>query len=254
MALEALSLDSLGLLVAERDAVSPEALARLEAFAARRMTGEPVARILGEKEFYGLPFRLNDATLVPRPDTELLVDLALAWLDGRPSARILDLGTGTGAIPIAILANAPGATGVATDLASEALAMAQANATRNGVADRLTFRQGSWFDPIAPSERFDLIVSNPPYIESEVIETLAPDVRAFDPRLALDGGPDGLAPYRIIAGLAGEHLVPGGAIMVEIGSGQGPAVAALMAQHGFSDVRVEKDLAGLDRVVMAHQL
>lgn len=247
-------LDSLGLLATERDTASPDALAKLDAFATRRLTGEPVARILGEKEFYGLVFRLNGATLVPRPDTELLVDLALAWLDGRPSARLLDLGTGSGAIPIAILANASGVTGVATDLAPEALTMAAANAARNGVADRLEFRQGSWFEPIKPSERFDLIVSNPPYIESDVIATLAPDVRDFDPLLALDGGPDGLAPYRVIAGLAGEHLVPGGAVMVEIGSGQGRVVAELMVRQGFSDVRVEKDLAGLDRVVTAHQL
>lgn len=221
---------------------------------ARRLAGEPVARILGEKEFYGLPFRLNAATLVPRPDTELLVDEALRWLASRPRAQILDLGTGTGAIPVAILANAPGIRGLATDLSPDALDAARGNAERNGVGDRLAFRQGSWFEPIQEGERFDLILSNPPYIESAVIEGLAPEVRDFDPRLALDGGPDGLGPYRIIAVEAGKHLHSGGSLMVEIGSGQGAAVAGLMEKQGFSGVRVEKDLGGLDRVVIAHHL
>ncbi|WP_280176987.1 peptide chain release factor N(5)-glutamine methyltransferase [Youhaiella tibetensis] len=254
LALEAFGLDSLALLGAEQQPAPPAALERLESLALRRLTGEPVARILGEKEFYGLPFRLNAATLVPRPDTELLVDLALQWLAGHPSARLLDLGTGSGAIPVAILANNPTVLAVATDLAPLALEAAAANARDNSVSGRLELRQGSWFDPIGPDERFDLIVSNPPYIESATIAGLAPDVRDFDPLLALDGGPDGLGPYRVIAESAGRHLRAPGALMVEIGSGQGQAVVELFEAKGFSKVRIEKDLAGLDRVVIAHQL
>ncbi|MCF1745066.1 peptide chain release factor N(5)-glutamine methyltransferase [Paradevosia shaoguanensis] len=253
LAQAAFGFDSLGLLGAERDSAPAEGLARLDGFAERRLAGEPVARILGEKEFYGLPFGLNAATLVPRPDTELLVELALDWLGKRNGARLLDLGTGSGAIPVAILANSPGTTGLATDLSEEALAAARENARRNGVGERLEFRQGSWFAPVA-GERFDLIVSNPPYIETDVIASLMPEVRDFDPLLALDGGPDGLGPYRIIAAQAGEYLRRPGALMVEIGSGQGEAVTRIFADAGFSGVRVEKDLAGLDRVVIAHQL
>jgi len=250
----ALGLDSLGLLAVERQQASPEQIAALDALAARRLAGEPVARIAGEKEFYGLPFALNEATLVPRPETELLVDLALAWLKRHGGGRILDLGTGTGVIPIAITHSAPGATAIATDLSERALAQARANAQRHGLGARIAFRQGSWFDPIEPGEQFALILSNPPYIESAVIATLHKDVRDFDPLLALDGGPDGLAPYRVIAEKSGAHLAPGGAVMVEIGAGQGSDVAAIFGAAGFAASVIEKDLAGLDRVVIAHHL
>jgi HemK family putative methylases len=152
------------------------------------MAGESVARILGEREFYGLAFGLDAATLEPRPDTELLVDLALAALPA--GGRLLDLGTGTGCIPVAILANRPDASGVATDLDAAALEMARRNAERHGVGPRLTLLRGDWFGALDPAHGagFDLIVSNPPYIASAVIETLAPEVRDHDPRLALTGG------------------------------------------------------------------
>jgi len=211
-----------------------------------------VARIIGHREFYGLDFELSAATLEPRPDTELLVDLALVALpDG---GRLLDMGTGTGCIPISILVTRTDGFGVATDLNPLALEVAGRNAERHGVRTRLEMRQGDWFGALTSGERFDLIVSNPPYIASDVVETLSDEVKKFDPRLALDGGPDGLAPYRIIAAEAGDWLKPSGQVMVEIGYDQGPAVSALFAAAGFTQVSVHKDLGGLDRVVCAHHM
>lgn len=248
----ALGLNALALATREQDAVSDADAARIADLLQRRMSGESVARIIGEKEFYGLPFRLSAATLEPRPDTELLVDLALQHLPA--NGRFLDLGTGTGCIPIAVLSNRPEATALATDINPDALAMARENAERNGVADRLSFAQGSWFEALSnpPEAAFDLIASNPPYIETAVVETLAPEVKDFDPRLALDGGPDGLAPYRVIAVGAKRYLRPGGMVLVEIGYDQGAPVAKLFADHGFADIGVHKDLGGLDRVILAH--
>lgn len=238
----------------ERDAAPAEAVSRLKTFAERRLAGEPVARILGEREFYGLSFALVPATLVPRPETEMLVDFGIDALGGMEGARVLDLGTGTGCIAIALLANLPSATAVAVDLSAEAAACAAANAKRHEVVDRLDVRVGSWLAPISDGERFDLIVSNPPYVESATIDTLAAEVRDHDPRLALDGGPDGMAPYRIIAADAPRHLNEGGVVAVEIGSTQGPAVTELFKSAGLCNVAVKKDLAGLDRVVVAHQV
>jgi len=252
----ALGLDSLALALREHEAVLPADAERVAGFMQRRLTGESVARIVGSRDFYGLTFELGAATLEPRPETELLVDMALAALP--PGGRLLDLGTGTGCIPIAVLANRPDARGVATDLEPAALAVARANAARHGVEGRLALLPGDWFAALAGAEDaaagFDLIVSNPPYIESAVIDTLAPEVKDFDPRLALDGGPDGLGPYRVIAASAGRFLVPGGGLLLEIGAGQGAAVGALLAAHGFTAIGVHKDLAGLDRVVGAHHI
>ena len=181
----------------------------------------------------------------------MLVDLALGHLPA--AGRVLDLGTGTGCIPIAILANQPDASAVAIDLSARALEAAQANATRHGVSDRIAFPHGNWFEPLS-NDRFDLIVSNPPYITSAVVETLEPEVKDFDPRLALDGGPDGLAPYVIICSESVHFLKPGGWLLVEIGFDQGAAVSALMLEAGFEDVTVHRDLNGLDRVVAAHHI
>ena len=249
-------MNALGLATREQQSVSKGEAERVAELLQRRMRGESVARIIGEKEFYGLPFRLGPATLEPRPDTELLVDLAIKALpDG---GRLLDLGTGTGCIPIAILANRTDALGVATDLSADALAVAQDNARRNGVLDRLAFAQGSWFEALSrgpdEDERFDLITSNPPYIASAVIETLMPEVKDFDPLLALDGGPDGLAPYTIIAAQAPRYLRPGGQVLVEIGPDQAESVATLFGGHGLGKIGVHKDLNGLDRVVVAHHM
>lgn len=250
----ALGLDTLALALRENDIVSDDDATSVAALMQRRMGGESVARIIGEREFYGLPFRLSAATLEPRPDTELLVDLAIEALPH--GGRMLDLGTGTGCIPVAIFANRPDARGLATDLNPQALDMARENAGRHGVSDRLKFGQGNWFEALAPAGKsgdlFDLITSNPPYITSAVVETLAPEVKDFDPRLALDGGPDGIAPYRVIAAQSAQYLTPGGMVLVEIGYDQGQTVEALFASAGFAEVAVHKDLNGLDRVVRAH--
>ncbi len=287
----ALGLSDLDLAVREREPVDADTAARVEALMRRRLTGESVARVIGEREFYGLPFTLNAATLEPRPETELLVDRAIAALP--QGGRLLDLGTGTGCIPIAVLVNRPDATAVGVDLSAEALEAARVNAGRNGVGERIAFLGGSWFEPLAhpppnlprkgggagpglggdPAQgteahlppcgggregggrgAFHLIVSNPPYIVSAVIPTLSAEVREFDPALALDGGPDGLAPYWVIAAEAPQHLAPGGELLVEIGYDQGVAVTEILARHGWRDIAVHKDLGGLDRVVSAHHL
>lgn len=247
-----LGLDALQLALKEGEFVSNTLASRLSETLKRRLSGESVARIIGHKEFYGLAFGLNAATLEPRPDTELLVDLALEALP--EGGRLLDMGTGTGCIPISVLVNRPDAVGVATDLNIYALDMAGENARRHGVEGRLTLRQGDWFGAVASGDTFDLIVSNPPYIESAVVETLAAEVKDFDPRLALDGGADGLGPYRVIAAEAAAWLRPGGRLMVEIGCDQGEAVRALFIAAGLDDVLVHQDLARLDRVVSAHHI
>jgi release factor glutamine methyltransferase len=249
---QALGLSTLEMAVRENDPVAREDLAQVELLMQRRLSGESVARIIGAREFYGLSFALGRATLEPRPETEMLVDRLIEQLP--VGGRLLDLGTGTGCIPIAVLVNRPDAHGVAVDLSAEALQVAAQNAKAHGVAQRLELVEGSWFAPLAPAQKFHLIVSNPPYIVSAVVDTLAIEVRDFDPRLALDGGPDGLAPYRVIAAEAAHWLEPGGMVVLEIGYDQGAAVTQLMEEAGFDDVRVEQDLNGLDRMVVAHHL
>ncbi|MDB5472841.1 MAG: prmC [Devosia sp.] len=252
----ALGLSPVQMATHEHSPVSDSDAGQIAALLQRRLTGESVARIIGQREFYGLGFALNGATLEPRPETELLVDMAITWLPA--GGTLLDLGTGTGCIAIAVLANRPDATAMATDISPQALEAAHANAERHGVAARLGLRQGSWFEPLRAGARsgegFDLIVSNPPYIASAVLETLASEVRDFDPQLALDGGPDGLAPYRVIAEQGASMLAPSGSVLVEIGFDQGEAVSALFAAAGFARISIHQDLGGLDRVIWAHHV
>lgn len=220
--------------------VSADDARRFDAAVARRAAREPVSRILGEREFHGRAFRVTPDTLDPRPDTETLVETVLALMprDG----RFLELGAGTGAVAITLLAERPEARGVATDVSAAALAVARDNAGRHGVADRLVLQEGSWFAPV--SGLFDVILSNPPYINSAEIAGLSPDVRNFDPRLALDGGPDGLEAYRAIAAGAASHLVPAGHAVVEIGAGQAPGVTAVFVAAGFNPAGQSQDLGG----------
>jgi release factor glutamine methyltransferase len=247
----AFEMDRLELVNREREEVPEKYLKALEAFAERRLKGEPVVRILGEKEFWGLSFKLNAATLVPRPETELLVERGLEVIGALDKAHILDLGTGTGCIPISLLTEYSDLTAVAVDLSTEALEMARFNANRHGVGSRFTTLRGSWFDPLEPGERFDLITSNPPYIESADIAGLMPEVREHDPRLALDGGADGLAAYRAIAAEVGLFLAAEGVLLLEIGASQGRAVGDILAGAGLADIEVVPDLSGRDRMVMA---
>ncbi len=208
------------------------ALALIETFANRRLAREPVSRILGLRPFYGLDLEIGPATLDPRPDTETLVDMVLQLVQegrttGGSTPRILDLGTGSGAIVIALLLALPGASGVATDIAPEALAIARRNARRHDVTDRLETVDTSWLDGIAGP--FDVIVSNPPYIPSAVIAGLEPEVQHHDPKAALDGGLDGLDAYRVLVPAVGPALSPGGWLALEIGLGQDVDVARIAA-------------------------
>lgn len=252
-----LVLDALGVsateLALEGDAAIGEAGAtRIGDWVRRRLSGEPLARIVGEWEFWGLPFALSPQTLVPRPDTETLVEAALAGCPDRMGRwRILDLGTGSGCILTALLSECPSAYGVGLDLSYGALTTARANASRNGVAARAAFVNGSWCDALVGP--FDLIVSNPPYIAHDVIAGLACEVRLHDPALALDGGTDGLDAYRGILGAVarrgGALLSPGGRLHLEIGYDQAEAVGDLARSTGFEVIAVTSDLAGHDRVV-----
>lgn len=230
-------------------AVTAEERARIDGYLDRRIAGEPVARVIGMREFYGLPIGLSPATLVPRPETETLVEAVLAWFDrhgGRERVRrVVDLGTGSGAIPIALMSALPEISVLAVDLSEAAAATARDNAERLGFGDRCLFARGNWADCAGEA---DVIVSNPPYIRSDVVPTLAPEVRDFDPLLALDGGADGLDAYRaIIAGLD-RILAPGGAVFLEIGFDQDQAVGDLLDAAGF-DTAFHRDLAGWNRVV-----
>ena len=220
----------------------------LASFTRRRLNNEPVARIVGIREFWGLPFRLSPETLVPRPDTETVVGTALDLLSDRQAPlRIVDFGTGSGCILVALLHELPRATGLGIDLSPGALATARTNADENGVGKRCHFALSRWADAV--SGPFDLIVSNPPYIASGVIPTLDEEVREHDPRLALDGGPDGLEPYRILLSEAGRLLAPGGLLAVEIGYDQAEELRSLAGSHGLEILRIAHDLSGNPRCV-----
>lgn len=247
---DAAGLDTASLMARDSHELPPIAEASFRAHMTRRLAGEPVARILGSKEFWGMPFALSEAVLVPRPDTETLVEAVLAACRQRfgNQIRLCDLGTGSGAILIALLRELPDATGVAVDISSAALAVARANAERLGVLGRISFQEGDFGD--VPDERFDVVVSNPPYVQSAVIDGLAAEVRDFDPRLSLDGGPDGLAAYRAILGRAPFILKQGGLLGLEVGHDQGSAVSALCRDAGLRNVAVERDLSGVGRVVL----
>ena len=211
----------------------------------RREQRIPLQYVLGEQDFYGLSFQVDERVLIPRPETELLCEKALALLEGRDSPRVLDLCTGSGAIATVIRHECPTAQVTATDLSPEALTLARRNAERAGCW--ITFLQGDLWECLQGLS-FDLILSNPPYIPSRECDTLQQEVLA-EPRLALDGGEDGLSFYRRIARGAPEHLLPGGCLMVEIGFSQGEEVSALFREAGLTEVQVFQDLSGLDRMV-----
>lgn len=227
-------------------------VASVRAAIARRIAGEPVHRILGFREFYGLRLTLSPETLEPRPDTETLVDAVLPHLRqiaarGEP-CRILDLGTGTGAIALALLAEVPEATAVGADISADALATASRNAVENGLAERFEAVRSDWFEKI--SGTFHVIVANPPYIPTKELGTLQGEVRDFDPARALDGGADGLDAYRTIAEQAKAYLEAAGRVAVEIGHTQKEAVRGLFEAAGFRIVEARSDLAGRDRVLV----
>ena len=246
----ALGLDPTGLVVHAGRAVGGADVARVMALAARRAAGEPVARITGTKGFWTLDLALSPETLVPRPDTETVVAAALSSVraEGRldEALTVLDLGTGSGAILLALLAELPRATGLGLDRAEGAARTARDNALRHGLGGRARFAVGDWMASIGT--RFDLVVSNPPYIPREEIAGLALDVRAFDPDMALDGGADGLDAYRVIVPGLETVLAEGGTAFLEVGKDQAGAVCGLAEGSGW-EASTHPDIAGIDRVV-----
>lgn len=239
-------LDRVGLYLHFDRPLEESELSAYRALVVRRARREPLQYILGETEFWSLPFSVSPAVLIPRPDTEVLVEEALRLAGG---CRILDVGTGSGAIAVALAHELAGAQVVALDISPEALAVAGSNARRNGVDDRITFLQGDLAH--LPAGPFDLIVSNPPYIPAADVEGLMPEVRDFEPRQALVGGLDGLNPYRALASQAGSCLAPGGWLLVEVGIDQASDVQQLFADAGLKDVYCRDDYGGVPRVVGA---
>jgi release factor glutamine methyltransferase len=245
MVCRAAGIDSAQLITSPDSVMSDEAAAQAMAWLQRRVKNEPLGRIFGETDFHGLAFTVTPDVLDPRGDTEVLVDIALK---GARPHRILDLGTGSGCIIITLLYVCPDATGVAVDVSDAALLIARANADRHGVGDRLSLRQGSWFDPIKSEEKFDLIVSNPPYIATDVIKMLGAEVQDFDPILALDGGIDGFDSYKIVFSHLRHHLTDDGRALFEIGYDQADGIARLAEKHGFRLHAIHPDPGGLPRV------
>lgn len=236
------------LIAHDTDAVAPVPAAAFLGLAARRRAGEPIAYLLGEREFMGHRFEVGPDVLIPRPETELLVETALVVMSGLATPRVLDLGTGSGAIAVSLALARPDAQITATDASAGALAVARRNAARLGA--RLSIAQGDWFEALeadASTAQFDLIVSNPPYVANNDHHLTEGDLR-FEPRSALTDHADGLTALRTIAQGAIRHLVRGGQLWMEHGWDQGPAVRVLLAQAGFTHVKTRCDLAGLDRI------
>lgn len=255
LALAAADASRLDLIRAPDRRLSPGQEQRIALFRQRRLAREPVSRILGRREFWSLDLEVTPAVLDPRPETELLVEASLEYLrrdglDRRP-VTLLDLGTGSGAILIALLKELPLATGIGVDASVDAIVVARRNAHRHVVAERARFVAGNWADPV--EARVDLIVSNPPYLTSVEIDGVAPEVREFDPRVALDGGIDGLKTYRAV--VAAWQRLGWPAMLLEIGATQSDQVSELIYQYGDSCARIEiglrHDLAGLPRIVTA---
>ena len=253
----ALRLDLTGLITSASRTLSKREVSKLAAFAERRVAREPVARILGEKEFWGLPLKLSAETLVPRPDTETVVELALQMLaeTAHPDRelRILDIGTASGAILLALLSELPSAIGIGSDISLAALLTARCNAAELGFASRAFFVKCNYAAALAG--RFDLVVSNPPYIPSQDIAGLDIEVREHDPHLALDGGPDGLDAYRALIPGAVRLLASGGALVVEAGRGQIEGVTGLMRGAGLTTIAEPRaDLGGILRAIAGRKL
>lgn len=238
----ALGLPRVALITQSERVLTPAEAAHLNALVRRRQDGEPIAYIVGEREFFGLPFKVTPAVLIPRPDTELIVELALARL--APGQRLLDMGTGSGAIAVAIAHTRPDAVVTALDVSEEALAVARANAAANGA--RVRFLHSDWYAAV-DGERFAIIVSNPPYIVAGDRHLGEGDLR-FEPVDALTDHADGLSDLRTIVEGAAAHLEDGGWLLLEHGYDQAAPVRAMLAAHGFGSVQSWRDLAGIERV------
>jgi release factor glutamine methyltransferase len=255
---ETLGVDRVGLYAHFDQPLHPEELARFKKLIQRRLQREPVAYIIGRREFWSLTFKVTPDVLIPRPETEILVAEALKVMSSPARTarhfRILEMGTGSGAISVALAREFPSASVVATDLSAKALAVAQENASRLGVGERIQFLRGDLFVPLENESAFELIITNPPYIPEEEIPSLPPEVRGFEPRLALDGGKDGLSFFRRVLPRVGEFLNPGGWFLAEVGAGQEDKIRQIA--EGNSELvscGFVPDLAGIERVFKARK-
>ena len=248
-----LDMDHSNLILAYRHKMAADQLSLLDDLVARRLSGEPVDNILGWREFYGRIFKINGNVLSPRPDTETLIDYALDVLDNQTD-RILDLGVGSGAILFTLLCERPHLNGIGIDLSKPALLIAEENARHLDIKDRVDLIHGSWYEPLKSynNQQFDLILSNPPYIDKAYMEKLAPEVADHDPIIALYGGEDGLDAYRIIISNAKNYLKPQGKLILEIGYDQAESVTKLLRKAGFNMIKLHQDLGRNDRVLIAY--
>ena len=251
-----LEMDRIGLYTHFDQPLKPDELARFKKFILRRLRREPVAYILGRREFWSIPFKITPDVLIPRPETEILVSealKALAYQNGK-AVNILEIGTGSGAISVALAKELPAARVIATDLSAKALSLAEENALGNGVRERIRFLQGDLLKSVQKGERFALVITNPPYIPRQQIPSLMPEVRDFEPRVALDGGADGLDFFRRALPAVGEFLESGGWFLAEIGEGQDREVLRIAGKSpDLGSFDFAKDLAGVKRVFKARK-
>lgn len=232
--------------------LSLDEVQKFQNFFDRRLKKEPIAYIIGMCEFMGLDFLLNNHTLIPRPDTEILVEKAIQIINEKNFQSGLDIGTGSGAIAISILKYCSNIQMTATDINKNAIFKAKENAEKNKVLDRISFIESDLFQNV--TEKFDIIISNPPYIKTNIIHQLDDNVKNYEPKLALDGGEDGLIFYKKITSKANEYLAENGFIMYEIGYDQAEDVTQILIENNFNNIEVLKDLAGLDRVIIGKKL
>jgi release factor glutamine methyltransferase len=247
--MQAAGIDKAGLISKSSDLCDASVIDTFSGYLKRRSRREPVYRILGQREFHGLNLQLNNATLEPRDDSESLIEITLEQISDRNAKlRFLDMGTGTGAVALALLKELPNAGAMGADVEPEAVQMSRTNALANGLGDRFVASQSDWFGNI--ESKFDFIVSNPPYIARAVIQRLEAEVRLHDPLIALDGGPDGLDAYRTILGNAAGYLRKGGFVSLEIGHDQKTAVSELANNNGWVQLEARRDISGRDRVMV----
>jgi release factor glutamine methyltransferase len=250
--LELLRKNKAWLLAHGEDELSSAETGRYTELLDRRLRGEPIQYITSEAEFYGLPFRVTPDVLIPRPETEHVVEKVIEFAAHFPQPRIIDVGTGSGAIAIALAHHLPCALITATDIWARALDLARRNAGRNGVSNRIRFLYGDLFNPVA-KEQFEIVISNPPYVSFNDRDSLAAEVRNHEPTLALFAGEDGLEVFRRLIPAAFTALTPGGYVALEIGFGQSPAIRALLASSGFGQIEFVPDLKGIPRVACAQR-